>query len=392
MSFPYHDASWVAAAEFLEREVVAGEAILAPDEFWIVVGSVVRAKATWGHPPELSWAVTHKGRLGELAPAWLQTLPTTMRPVFANDVFVIWAQRERTLPEVASSSDDLRSFHEQRALVLEAPSAGPPSEATVLPDPDRITAFATLDDAQLAEAMDAFWAAGGYRYDTLRDKTYYAEIDRHLRAFLTRSSGRILDVCCGHGRIDWQLESGTQVHGIELSRVAVDLARERHVGRSDLSFEVGDVHALPLEAASVDHVLFVDAIEHVRDAGTVLTEIARVLKGGGRLLLTSANPDSLHLRMTRALGYPTFRTNWQHLREYAYEEVVALLMDLGFEIEDRAGIFLYPYWGVPGVDTKARQPTDHDPGIVDMMRELGERAGPEYAYAFTVIARRTGGP
>ena len=53
-----------------------------------------------------------------------------------------------------------------------------------------------------------------------------------------------------------------------------------------------------------------------------------------------------------------------------------------------AGIFLYPYWGVPGVDEVVRKITDEDPQFVELMRLLGERVGAEYAYCSVVLAQK----
>jgi hypothetical protein len=43
---------------------------------------------------------------------------------------------------------------------------------------------------------------------------------------------------------------------------------------------------------------------------------------------------------------------------------------------------------VPNVDQHVRALTDNDPEIVEALRVLGERAGPELAYCAIVRARR----
>jgi hypothetical protein len=68
--------------------------------------------------------------------------------------------------------------------------------------------------------------------------------------------------------------------------------------------------------------------------------------------------------------------------------VCDLLRKAGFVISRSHGMFLYPYWGVPGIDQIARTITDSDPELVELMRELGRRVGPEHSYLFVILAQK----
>jgi SAM-dependent methyltransferase len=57
---------------------------------------------------------------------------------------------------------------------------------------------------------------------------------------------------------------------------------------------VGDVSALPFEAASYDIVLSTQVLEHVQDPERVCAEMARVLKPGGNLFLTTPQSSPIH--------------------------------------------------------------------------------------------------
>ena len=70
---------------------------------------------------------------------------------------------------------------------------------------------------------------------------------------------------------------------------------------------------LPLEDASVDVLVCVEGIEHVVDRHKVLSEFRRVLKPGGRLLLTTPNLLSARARLAYAL------TGQRALRSYVDE-------------------------------------------------------------------------
>jgi SAM-dependent methyltransferase len=162
----------------------------------------------------------------------------------------------------------------------------------------------------------------------------------------------------------------------------------RDVDEPRVSHAVCDGAALPVRSGAFDVVLFLDAIEHVPDAEAVFVECARALRVGGDLLVTFSNTNSLNQILTRALGYPTFATNHQHIREFAPDEIFAMLDAAGLDVVETAGIELRPYWGVPGVDHLVRDPVDDDPELVEVLRALGRRAGIDYAYVGVVTARK----
>ena len=115
-----------------------------------------------------------------------------------------------------------------------------------------------------------------------------------------------------------------------------------------------------------------------------------MLRPGGRLLTTAANRNSVNQVITRRLGYPEFVTNYQHIAEFGLDDLTEMLDDAGFDVVRTEGIFLFPYWGVPGVDQAVRHLTDDDPEVVELMRKLGRLVGAEHAYTSVVAAVRRG--
>lgn len=104
--------------------------------------------------------------------------------------------------------------------------------------------------------------------------------------------GRVLDLACGSGRYLAALgRRGARVAGLDLSLPLLRLAHRRASGR----LIRGDVRALPLRSACCDAVLnlftsfgyFDDDAEHQR----VVTEVARILRPGGRFVLDFLNAD-----------------------------------------------------------------------------------------------------
>ncbi len=390
MSFPYHDNYWVGTLEFLQQNLTAGESILAPDDFWRPFPKIFRYLNTRLKPDaDYDWAVIHKGQLVEFSEKFLHRMTGEMSPVFANDVFVIWSKSNKgAIPKDSPHVQSMFGMMEE----LGKPSNATPSQNEidpVLPDPGEIVRFDSISLPELKEQMNGFWKHGGYKYETHRDQLYYQEISRLILDFLGDISNQtILDMCCGEGRELPELNKANTIVSMDLSEVAVGQAAAKSASNPVYSFSVMDAHRLPFEASTFDSALFVDAIEHVHDIESVFLEVARVLKPGGRFFITVANTDSLHLRMTRKMGYPMFKTNYQHIREFAYGETCGLLEKNGLRVGRSEGLFLYPYWGIPGVDQFLRNVNDDDPEIVDLMMELGRKVGPEHAYAFVILAEK----
>jgi SAM-dependent methyltransferase len=104
---------------------------------------------------------------------------------------------------------------------------------------------------------------------------------RYLLEDLPRE-GRVLDVGCGGGSVAKAVKAerpGLEVHGCDVSRSALDVARIVPAG---VDFKVSTAEKLPYEDGCFDAVWIFDVLEHVDDPAVVLREVARVLKPGGR--------------------------------------------------------------------------------------------------------------
>lgn len=391
MSFAYHDPYWTAVLAFVQQHRRPGESVMAPDLFWWGFDRIERYTASFERPPPSpDWAILHKGMLGELGEALVRALPRYWRPLFANEVFVVWGRRD-DLPALGEDDAHLRAFHVAVGRTRFGDAPAPEAFSAVLPERHAITQFSSLDERSIAKAMDDFYANGGYRYETRRDRTYYAEIDRTIDEMGGGPDDRrVLDLCCGEGRVLARLDRYRAAVGVDLSGRALATARARFAGDRRTAFLPAAAERLPFADGTFDQAFWIDAIEHVRDPWRTIAELARVLRPGGSLLLTAANRDSLNQRIQRKLGYPAFVTNYQHLREFTSEEVEEWLNAAGFQVVERRGLMLYPYWGLPGMDARLVSLLDEDAELVEILRRLGERAGPDLAYTFVFRCALTG--
>jgi SAM-dependent methyltransferase len=146
-----------------------------------------------------------------------------------------------------------------------------------------------------------------------------------------RPGERVLDVGCGAGRFVAALrEAGAEPIGVELAEAALERARANAPG-ADLRL-VADDGSLPLEHASVDLVWCSEVLEHVPDTAHLLLEVRRVLRPGGRLLVTVPYHGRLQaavIALTRFEAH--FDPLGQHLRFYTRRSLAATLRDAGFE-------------------------------------------------------------
>ncbi len=100
---------------------------------------------------------------------------------------------------------------------------------------------------------------------------------------------RVLDVGTGEGQIARAVcrEVGAEVVGVDPTASLLDLAHQRAGGPRYLRAESD---GLPLANASVDAVVVCLVFEHVDNLSESLSEVARVLRPGGRFLLFLNHP------------------------------------------------------------------------------------------------------
>lgn len=143
---------------------------------------------------------------------------------------------------------------------------------------------------------------------------------------------RLLDVGCGEGLFASELgRAGVHVVGVDVAETPLRRARERDPA---LDLRLVDPDGpWPIEDASFDAVWAGETIEHVADTAGWLSEARRVLRPGGRLLLST--PAHGRLRVLRlALSRRAFEVHFDpladHLRFYTRSGLIRLLGEFGF--------------------------------------------------------------
>ncbi len=191
-----------------------------------------------------------------------------------------------------------------------------------------------LNPRPAAEALERYYPA---TYDPFARRGLSARVKARqerkavdaLWPFLSPPA-RVLDLGCATGDLLQALrERGNpNVLGIEPSAHAVAIARDRY----GLDVRAGQLADAAIPDVSIDAVLMSHVIEHLPSPARTLTEIKRVLRPGGTLVLWLPNADSLAERFwgDAWMGYDAPR----HLYTFTPATLTALLQRTGFVVRE----------------------------------------------------------
>ena len=129
--------------------------------------------------------------------------------------------------------------------------------------------------------------------------------------------GDVLDIASGDGVLAELLAPHAHRYVcIDASPRVVAAARERLRGFANVDVREGDMHALPFDDASFDLVVLMHALTYATKPAVAVTEAARVLRPGGRMLLSSLDKHE-HRSVVEAYGHANLGFTEKELRRFA---------------------------------------------------------------------------
>ena len=139
----------------------------------------------------------------------------------------------------------------------------------------------------------------------------------------------IVDIGCGEGILLEKLIQrfpDAKVSGIDPSPENVSICRKH-----GLDVYAGSAYELPLESASVDCVLFIEVIEHLKHPELAIREIHRILKKDGRLVLLF--PQDSIFKLARLLTFKFKEAFYDagHVKQWYPTEMIEFLRLASFE-------------------------------------------------------------
>lgn len=130
-------------------------------------------------------------------------------------------------------------------------------------------------------------------------------------------AGDVLDIASGDGVLAELLSPHARRYVcIDTSARVVAAAGERLRRFPNVEVREGDMHALPFADASFDLVVLMHALTYSTQPAQAVAEAARVLRPGGRLLLSSLNKHE-HQSVVQAYGHVNLGFTDKELRKFA---------------------------------------------------------------------------
>jgi 2-polyprenyl-3-methyl-5-hydroxy-6-metoxy-1,4-benzoquinol methylase len=167
----------------------------------------------------------------------------------------------------------------------------------------------------MSEASRLAYDAWHDRLDVDRevDTPWHRLLFAHLDGARDLAGRRVLEIACGRGGLACRLARSEHrpLHLVaaDFSTAAVAKGRShaRAAGLHGLQWSVSDLHACGIRSGTFDTVISCESIEHLERPRVACDELARILKSGGRLYLTTPNylgPLGLYRGYARLKGTP----------------------------------------------------------------------------------------
>jgi len=169
-------------------------------------------------------------------------------------------------------------------------------------------------------------------YSLIPPQRYWQRRRHRITVAWARNAGRVLDAGCGSSLI---VQSLNNVVGMDRN-----YPKLRFLRRYEIPLINGSAFALPFKDASFDCVMSSQVIEHIRFDESIFSEMNRVLRPGGMLILGTPDYATLGWRIIEPVygflmpgGYKD-----QHITHYTLDSLREILTRYGIVIEEIAYI------------------------------------------------------
>ena len=173
---------------------------------------------------------------------------------------------------------------------------------------------------------EAFFASASGQWDHLRSELFGDRFHLHALLALLEPTLTVGDLGCGTGPVSELLAPHVaKVIAVDGSTDMVQAARRRLKGRPHVEVRRGNMEALPIDDGQLDVAILALVLHHVPEPVRALTEVGRVLKPGGRVLIVDMLPhdrEEYQQQMGHVwLGFSD-KTMTKHLEAAGFEKPV----------------------------------------------------------------------
>lgn len=144
-----------------------------------------------------------------------------------------------------------------------------------------------------------------------------------LDKFKKYLKGEILEIGCGIGNFTKPLASYGKVWAIDIKKKYIQKTKQRVNGKAKIGF--GDIEKgqFFFNGKKFDNVICLNVLEHIKDDDRALSNLFRLLKSGGRLILLVPSHQFLYSEIDKSIG---------HFRRYEKLKLIKKLERLGFNV------------------------------------------------------------
>jgi len=136
-----------------------------------------------------------------------------------------------------------------------------------------------------------FFSTAAGQWDRLRTELFGRDVHLGVLPGLLDPRGVVGDLGCGTGATSAALAPFVaRVIAVDNSAAMLAAARRRLAGLANVDLRRGDLERLPVAEAELDAATLMLVLPYLPDPAPVLAEVARVLKPGGRVLITDLLP------------------------------------------------------------------------------------------------------
>jgi ArsR family transcriptional regulator len=224
----------------------------------------------------------------------------------------ISARAEGTSNLYAMTRDDLDAAR-RRLWALVREQVG--STAAAAQDQRRVQTVL----AERRTKSQEFFSSSAGQWDRLRDELFGERF--HLAALpaFADPEWTVGDLGCGTGQMTAALAPFVhRVIAVDGSAAMLQAARKRLQGIENVELRRGDLEALPIDDARLDAATLALVLHHLPEPGRALTEVARVLKPGGRLLAIDMLPHDRE-SYRQQMGHVWLGFSDEHVRRMLQE-------------------------------------------------------------------------
>jgi len=160
----------------------------------------------------------------------------------------------------------------------------------------------------------------------------YTSIRINLILSEITASDSVLDAGCGEGYITKEIAKAAHtVKAIDANHGSIAAAKKLN-SAPNIDYELANIEVLKNQ--NFDKVVSSNVLEHVQDPKKALQSLLKVLKPGGKLILTFPNEKMLCIgrKLMFPLSWKEKKASTNHLRALTKEDIRSLLEGTGFEI------------------------------------------------------------